>query len=556
MKFKSTEEVISYIKVHKNLSKEQIKKRSIYKELRALVVGDGFKDELINRIEHIESKEKQIARKKYSRDIVDFYERLLNPTSNVFAATGGNKSYNLDNPDNIKKLLGKVSNMRGGKSIEKFVEEKWMPLYHVDPNGVIFMEYKEPDNVKNLIPTYKSSDSIRHYTHRGQLLDSILFEAQDVEIKGQKAKLWRLVDDSMDYLVAEFNSDTYIVIDELTAIKFIDKGVTLEKKSFEHPFGEVPGLIISDIMKINEDIRLPPIQSVIELSKEYARDQSVKTIYKFLNGFPIFWKYVAFCRTCHGTGKSGDSSCGECSGKGFYTKKDVTDVVNIPTPKKDDPQLAPNIAGYISPDLDTWKRFNEELADFETLAERTLWGTFKVKGKAETATARFIDTQPVINKLTKYSSVAEFVERMITEWTANFMFPNKNKEERISEVNYGRRYIIEPPDVILDKYEEAKEKGDNYTILDRLLNEYITAKYKTDPEWLRKELIKIEIEPFVHLSIEQVNTIYGQEAAQSKGLFDKWWGTLDKADLLQDSNKLEEEFNKWLNNIKQKNASS
>lgn len=145
---------------------------------------------------------------------------------------------------------------------------------------------------------------------------------------------------------------------------------------------------------------------------------------------------------------------------------------------------------------------------------------------------------------------------MITEWTANFMFPSKKKEERISEVNYGRRYIIEPPDVILDKYEEAKEKGDNYTILDRLLNEYITAKYKTDPEWLRKELIKIEIEPFVHLTIEQVNTIYGQEAAQSKGLFDKWWRTLDKVDLLDEPEKLEEEFNKWLNNKNKQNASS
>lgn len=535
MIFKTNEEIIAFVKDHQQLSTNFKLARDQHTELLALVEGDDFKKELIKRIEKIESLDKAESRKKHSRNIVDFYERLLNPISNVFSATGGSKKYELED-EQLTELLNKISNIRGGKSIEKFVQEMWIPLYHVDPNGIIFMEFFRKDNEERIKPTYKSINSIRAYRHKGQLLEVLLFEPKTIDNK----VLWRLVDDVKEYIVVQ-NGDLFTVNEELT---------------FEHPFGEVPGIIISDIIKINKDIRLSPIHRVVELSKEYARDQSIKTIYKFLHGFPIFWKYIATCKTCHGVGKTGDKFCTGCEGKGFYQKKDVTDTVTLPIPTKEDVKLAPDIAGFISPDLDTWNQYTTELEILERIAEQTHWGTFKEKKDNETATGRFIDTQPVINKLTMYSGSAEFIEWKITEWCANFLFPAKDKKESIALVSYGRRYIIEPPDVILDRYEKAKKEGDNTTILDRLLNEYVTAKYRTDPAWLRKELLKLEIEPYIHLTIEQVFDIFGQEEAQRKGLFEKWWNTLDKKDLALDAEKLTDKFKEWFNKNKIDNADS
>lgn len=531
MIFETTEEIIAFVKEHQQVSDNFKTAREQHRELLALVEGDDFKKELIKRIEKIESLDKAESRKKHSRNIVDFYERLLNPISNVFSATGGSKKYELEG-DQLTELLKKIANIRGGKSIEKFVQEKWIPLYHIDPNGIIFMEFFIKENEERIKPTYKSINTIRAYRHKGQLLEALLFEPKPLGVSGDL--LWRLVDDIKEYAVVQ-RGDVFSVNEELT---------------FEHPFGEVPGIIISDIVKINKDVRLSPIHRIVELSKEYARDQSIKTIYKFLHGFPIFWKYIATCKTCHGTGKTGDKSCTGCEGKGFYQKKDVTDVVTLPIPDKEDVKLAPDIAGFISPDLKTWDQYTLELELLERIAEQTHWGTFKEKKDNETATGRFIDTQPVINKLTMYSSSAEFIEWKITEWCANFLFPAKDKKESIAFISYGRRYIIEPPDVILDRYEKAKEQGDNTTILDRLLNEYVTAKYRSDPAWLRKELSKLEIEPYIHLTIEQVFEIFGREEAQRKGLFEKWWNTLSKEDLSKDSKTLTEEFKKWFNENK------
>jgi|TARA_Y100000310_G_C20682639_1_gene816896 hypothetical protein len=477
------------------------------KTLFALLQGDDFLTELIDKIEHIESEEKQTARKKYSRDIAHFFERLLRPVDNVYSATGGSKTYDLkgDKQVNLRK---KISRIRDGKSLQEWLEATWMPLYHSDPNGVIFLEYKDGD----VWPTYKNIDHIKAYKPKGQLVDWIIFEPKEVKTETKVVYLWRIVDDLIDR----------------TFIQDGESFTLLEERTFEHPFGQVPAIINSDIKKLKATHRISPLDKVLELSKEFARDQSVKTILKFQHGFPIHWKYVSQCKTCFGSGKDEDKECGNCDGHGYMKNKDVTDLVTLPTPEADDVKLAPDLAGFISPDLSTWTQYTEEIQMLEEMAHQTHWGTLMnvVQGTAKTATEIIINSQPVINRLNKYADVAEMMEGKLTEWIANFLDEGKDKSVKVASINYGRRYIIDPPDVILEKYEKAKKEGDNSVILDRLLNEYFTAKYNSDPEWLGVMLIKAQVEPYLHNTIEQVNSIFGRVEAQRKILFESWWGTL------------------------------
>jgi len=76
-------------------------------------------------------------------------------------------------------------------------------------------------------------------------------------------------------------------------------------------------------------------------------------------------------------------------------------------------------------------------------------------------------------------------------------------------------------------------------------NEYFTAKYRSDPEWLRTILLKAKVEPYIHLSIEQVNTIFGNVEAQRKVLFEDWWNTLKPDSLKKDAETLRKEFDAW-----------
>jgi len=529
----------SILKASKQVPKFITKSREEATELFALLQGDGFLEELINRIEFIESKEKAEARKKYSRNIAHFYERLLRPVDNVYSATGGSKIYNIKNTDEKKKLMTAVSRTLNGKSLQEWLETNWMPLYHADPNGIIFLEYKSGED-EQCWPTYKNVSHIRNYVPRGQLLEWVLFEPYKLKIGEKVEDIWRLVDDKMDRSYKQ-NGDEFVLLDTVT--------VNHEevKLTFEHPFGQTPGLINSDIEKLRGHHRISPVEKIVELSKEYARDQSIKTLYKKYNGFPKEWKYEDQCESCTGSGKDNDDgTCKKCDGHGYYKSKDVTDISILAIPTKDEVAINP-ISGYITPPLDIWTQYDKELALLNEMAHQTHWGTLAGLEQTvnKTATAAILNSQPMTDKLDKYASVAEFMEAQLTEWKANFLMPSKKKDEKVASINYGRRYILDSPDTILEKYEKAKEKGDNNVILDRLFNEYLTAKHKNDPEFLRFSLLKANIEPYIHLDLEQVMTYFGAEDVQKKVLFEDWWKTLSIDNMDKTSETLNKDFDSW-----------
>jgi len=516
------EQAIQIVKDNQTVCKSIKKARDYNKELSALINGDGFAEELINRIEHIESEDKAKARLKYARNIQDYFSRLLSPIQNIFSSAGGIVKFNIPNESQYKTFLDTISNIRDGKSLSKYIQDYWVNLYHSDPNGLIFIEYSTNEGLE-IKPTYKNINCIRNYEPNGQVCEWVLFEPETEE---DGTKEWRLVDDLTDWTIYQSGELYQVSTDE----------------TFTHPFGEVPSVIISDIIDIKNKIRLSPFDSIIGLSKEYARDQSIKTIYKFLNGFPTHWRYVTQCRACQGTSKKDNKSCPDCDGHGYYKKKDVTDMVTLPIPSNDGVKLAPDIAGYISPDLATWDQYTKELDILEKIAYNTHWGTNVQNATNETATGRFIDIQPVMNRLNSYADTAEFVEWKITELIANAVLPAKVKNESVSLIVYGRRFIIDSPDVILENYNKAKKDNANITILDRLFNEYLTSKYKNDPAWLREENIKASIEPYLHLSILETSTIFGTQEAKKKNYFQDWWNDNKKDIVTKSDESLKQKF--------------
>lgn len=525
------DQIITIIKAHQTVPTYIKTGRAMHTELLALVEGDGFHEELIHKIEHIESPQKQEVRLKYSRSIKDTFERLLRPIDNVFNATGSSKEYNVTAEANKQTVLDMVGNIRGGKSVEQWLEAFWIKLYHVDPNGLVFMEWKgvDEDSEARTWPTYKSINNIRGYQAEGQEVKWVLFEHNNTQVNGEDALTWRFVDDKFDY--------TFIQQGEVIS--------QLEDQTFDNPFRKCPALVNSDIIKVNKPIRLSPLYPIVDVMKEYARDQSIKTIYKFLHGFPMFWKYVQQCTVCTGTGIVDGAQCGTCHGHGYLRSKDVTDAITLPAPKtKEDFKLAPDIAGFITPPLDIWERYDTELNLLENLAHKTHWGSFVDHSANETATARFIDIQPVEGKLDKYSSVGEGMEKAISNLVIRFVDQSEDIGDQGAQITWGRGFIMEPMGILLEKYSKARESGDNTTILDRLFNEYLTSKYKTDPLNLERSLVKAEVEPFIHYTIEQVLAIYGQEKAQEKGLFRDWWETIDPTG--KTAEQLKKEFGGWV----------
>ena len=532
----SNEDVIDIVKTYANQAIPGwiANMRDYNKELAALVNGTEF-NTLLYRIEHKEDDKQLQARKRYSHSIRDLFERTLRPLDNVYTATGGSKTYNIDT-DKQEKLIKVVSKMRDGKPLEKWLQRNWMPLYHTDPAGVIFYEYTK----EKFYPTYKNISSIRCYKSDGQQLEWILFEGKQEE--DNKTIKWRVVDDENDYIVIQDNESFTIPADS----------------TFKHPFKKTPGLIISDIIVIGSEERRSPIHAVLELAKESLRDESHKSMFKFLLWDPIFARYAQKCPKCNGVGTAGSGAdvCDMCNGSRLYIKKDITDTIILGLPDdKDSPVVLPeNIAKFIIPPIEIMGEFNKEIDRLEDRIYTTIWGTINYskiyqnqRAVDKTATEIVYDTAPQIARLNDYADVAEFVEQYLTDLAANFVYgdvKNTNEDdEAICHILYGRNYIIEPVNVLLERYETSRTNGSNTAILDKELEEWMFAKYKNDTVTLEDELKRVKIEPFIHFTAEQVNTLFSVEEGQKKMLFTEWWK--NDADKELDCEELRVEFDKW-----------
>lgn len=538
MKFNSDEEALVVLKQHLQITPEFTTMRENSKELKALVNGTGFIDELINKIEGIESATKAKARKDFSRDVKDTFARLFQPISNIYYASGGVKDFSgIKSKSVLKTFLTKIANIRDGKPLSEWVQNYAIKLLNTDPNGLIFLEYKTTPNL-DVYPTYKAINSVRFYKSKGQLLDFVIFEPKQVKLTGEDktSTLWRIVDDLTDRTF-KADGETFTIVEERT---------------FEHPFGTVPALICSNIVVLGSEIREPAIETVLGLAREIARDQSFLTLYKIFKANPIFWRYVQYCGSCNGTGKTDKGNCTDCDGVGkIVTKSDVTDAVELPLPEdKDSPNIAPNIAGYISPDLEVWGKFEDTIEILEKKLYKTHWGTQygmnsdngKLVQGQKTATEVTADKQPLENQLNVYADYAEFTEWQLCEWILNLLDPTKRKEESKITINLGRRYAIESYDVLLQRYEDSKKAGENSVVLDKLFSEYLVAKYRNNPIDLQINLIKAQVEPYIHLTITEVNNIFGNLEAQRKILFQEFWQTLTE---WNDAAAIKEEFKKW-----------
>ena len=529
MKF-TDKEAIEIIKEHQSISVKAQLLRDQTKELYALINGDSFSEELVKRIEHIEGEKKAIARKKYSRDVQDLFERLFQPIENIFYATGGNKVYDIADKNIKKKFLKQIDNIKDSNTLSHWIQNVGIKLAHLDPNGLMFMEYTTSPR-EEIYPTYKSIYDIRYYESRGQLLEYVLFEPED-DKENKGIKYWRFVDDVMDRVFIQ-DSDVF----------------TLDKDhSFKHPFTEVPALINSNLVKIGGDYRISPINVILGLVKEYARDQSIKTIYKFLQGFPIHWRYVTECEECKGVGHTEKGTCGSCDGRGYLQKSDVTDMVTLPVPVEGQ-QTLDRIGGFESPDLETWNQYNQEQQTLERIAIITFWGTplnsLETFGGRKTTTEVLFNKQPIENRLNKYADYCEFLEWKMSDWILRFIDRQYDKNEQKITINYGRNYVIEPSDTILARYEEAKGKQENDVILDNLFKQYLQATYRTNPIELSENILKSEVEPYLHQSLKDVLDVFGQEEAQRKVLFSKWWSTLKRSDLIKGKEQLIAQYDMW-----------
>lgn len=522
-----------------NPGRKLIKKGTDYsKRLRRHLYGEGLEDH-ISAITGFERPSIADLRKKYTRSNKDLFSRLSRPVDKVFTAKGGSLYYNL--PDTAEKKARQLAqSLPNGMTTRKWVETYWRSHLMDDPFGIVFMELLPVQEAliarqagqSFVYPTYKSITRIYDYKLKGSKLDYVVFrldssEKADYGIKDD-VSAFRIVDDSFDYIVTHTDKDEVNILPAFTLRNF---------------FGEVPAILNSDLVDpADEDCVLSLFDPVIELAEDFLLDGSIRRVHKFMHGFPKYVEYGSTCHECSGTGKKEAKTCEYCNGSGRKAMTRVSDIKLLQWPEsKDENVILPgDTAAYISPDQTFHDISTADLADLENSMHVTMWGSQAniqttgmsqaQSGSQRTATEVMNEMKPEADRLITISEMAETRHKFILDAIIRLQVAPTYQG---SSVNYGRRYLLEGPDTIWLKYSDARTKGSPQNILDTLLNEYFEANYQSDPVGLAIAKKLMYVEPFVHMTTQNLQILSPDPADyKAKLYFSEWLATVNEATLL------------------------
>lgn len=514
--------------------------------LNAHITGAGLST-IIRSDEYFEDDQKKNLRQKYARSNRDLFARIHRPIDKVFTAKGGSTIYNLPEAQE-KRLAAYLATIRNGMSLRKWIKSIALPAYQIDPNAVIFMEL---DAMRQPYPTYRSTSDIFRYKTNGRKLEYIIFKlgTDDVRVAGRNMgvpdtaldsifaklpslnrtpKFLRVVDDVSDKILRLDGDEQYVEIPELTLPNY---------------WMYVPGLIVSDLVKYNSQCFQSPDADIVELANDFLTDCSVFNIWKKLHGFPKAWRTKTACSTCMGSGLVRGVQCPDCSGTGSKKKATVRDELIVPIP--DDGKMPTAFGGYITPDIEGWKLMRDEMTSLEDMMFMTSWGTIMKrptdKAQPETATSEFINAQAINERLPDFSSWGESIETFVITACGQIMF---NQNYQGPSVNWGNRFIIEGPDVLWNKYADARAEGAPQAALDGLLRDYYESRYEGSPMDLGKALKLMKVEPWTHLTIDQVQASSALQVDKiAKTYFSEWVSTKTDMEILSsDEQELRDEL--------------
>lgn len=527
--------------------------REDHNRLNIYFNGGDISSEL-EKISGYENTPQKTLRDNIARSPKDLVQRLLNQFSKVFSAKGGSESFDLTIKKQKENFIKLVTMLPEGISLSKWMQDYWIEGYVTDPNGLIFIESETGDDPKSY-PAYKSINVIHDYTLTWSNLDYLILEHGKFIINEKETKVYRVIDDEIDAL--------YYTEDNKTLKEFIE----LDSKNNEipavlnHKKGFVPAILMSDIIDKNTGGKKSFLNKIEDLLKEYVRESSVLSIFKFLHAYPRYWQYVSKCTTCNGVGNVTSQTdttkkevCPSCSGKKFNLNMDVSDGIMLPIPKNGDPVLAPNISGFSVPPIDAWDKMEDSLDKLEKKMEFAVLGTYSEQEKSNTATGRFIDSQPLETSLYKFSASEEAVKEKIAHFMALWMY---GKNYGSIKILNGKRFISEHPDMIWDKYIKAKEAKAPISTLDYLYKQYLLSEYQNDHQMFEQKLKEFYVEPLVHYTITELDALKNTNLSikvQQKIYFSDWLND-EATDFTKDVKVLKTEFETFITNKKLKDES-
>lgn len=503
-------------------------------------------DKAIRHVDYFCNKDVYNVQKEYAISNKDLFARLLEQEDMVFTAKGGSTSYGLPDAQE-KQLSALLDNVSYGLSLRKWIKTIAREAYRADPMGIIFIEAEQmkvdgygESNQPKAYPTYKSSYNIYDYLSNGRTMEYVVFRLTAAECIA-----FAIADTTLANLKPSQLTDYYRFIDDEKDIivKQVSEAVIIATNAPQNPlkniWGKCPAFYCSDLMQFNDPCCfVSPLDLTVELADCFLYDRSVRDLQKKYHGFAKAVEPLLKCATCEGNGVVGATSCPDCTpagaqkGSGYKLRTKVSDVAKFPLEILENANFDYNkIFGYVSPDIDGWEKQDSSLTDLENLMHQTLWGTSnntqqqqqKSMGEQKTATEIDVNNAPKEAKLNMRADWAERTESLIADFIGSFWFEGF----KASAISYGRNYILETAQKLMEHYQNLRVKGAPDFSMDEALEKYYHAVYQNNPKLLTIYTKLLKVEPFPHLAITGAQGIITDFTDYSQKLyFGEWYNTL------------------------------
>ena len=95
------------------------------------------------------------------------------------------------------------------------------------------------------------------------------------------------------------------------------------------------------------------------------------------------------------------------------------------------------------------------------------------------------------------------------KWVDSTICKLRYRDEFISaSISYGNEFYTLSPETLQKRYNDAKEGGASEAELDALRTQLIETTYRHNPALMQRMIILKDLEPYVHRTQEQVQTLY------------------------------------------------
>lgn len=156
------------------------------------------------------------------------------------------------------------------------------------------------------------------------------------------------------------------------------------------------------------------------------------------------------------------------------------------------------------------KRLREEIitavvGQDEIVTDRDAFNEQQVRANFESVTT-------VLNRLKKgFEAAQQWVDETICKLRYGKYFLS-------ATINYGTEFYLYSPEELRARYKAAKEAGASEGELDMMQNQILQTEYRNDPTQLRRMLILAELEPFRHLSRQEISDLFGKGLVSEQDL--------------------------------------